>query len=198
MVERLKITHFYTAPTAIRMLIKSGNDYVKKYDRSSIRILGCGMETMWSCNVPFTSQRDLLALFPGPCPAFCHLLYGKIGEAWDNLSRVMSGLRERQRERQKEHNWTWAHQSQICSTPTHCWTISARWRSTADALWQSQQIISVENILQQHGKGSLRWICTSCGCENRFQHDEPSLALPDMRLVNCGHAISVSISRVFR
>lgn len=43
MVERLKITHFYTAPTAIRMLIKAGVDYVKKYDRSSIRILGCGM-----------------------------------------------------------------------------------------------------------------------------------------------------------
>ena len=42
MVQRLKITHFYTAPTAVRMLIKAGDQWVKKYDRSSIRILGCG------------------------------------------------------------------------------------------------------------------------------------------------------------
>ena len=42
MVQRLKITHFYTAPTAIRMLIKKGDEWVKKYDRSTLRILGCG------------------------------------------------------------------------------------------------------------------------------------------------------------
>lgn len=42
MVERLKINQFYTAPTAIRLLIKSGDDFVKKYDRSSLRILGTG------------------------------------------------------------------------------------------------------------------------------------------------------------
>jgi acetyl-CoA synthetase len=30
MVERLKINQFYTAPTAIRLLIKSGDEYVKK------------------------------------------------------------------------------------------------------------------------------------------------------------------------
>jgi acetyl-CoA synthetase len=41
MVERLKITQFYTAPTALRLLLKAGDDYVKKYDRSSLRILGC-------------------------------------------------------------------------------------------------------------------------------------------------------------
>lgn len=42
MVQRLKITHFYTAPTALRMLIKKGDEWVRKYDRSSLRILGCG------------------------------------------------------------------------------------------------------------------------------------------------------------
>ena len=42
MVQRLKVTHFYTAPTAIRMLIRKGDEWVKKYDRSSLRILGCG------------------------------------------------------------------------------------------------------------------------------------------------------------
>jgi acetyl-CoA synthetase len=40
MVERHKITQFYTAPTAIRTLMKSGSDFVKKYDRSSLRVLG--------------------------------------------------------------------------------------------------------------------------------------------------------------
>lgn len=40
MVERLKITQFYTAPTAIRAIQKDGDEFVKKYDRSSLRILG--------------------------------------------------------------------------------------------------------------------------------------------------------------
>jgi len=40
MVEELKITQFYTAPTAIRMLHKVGNTEPEKYDLSSLRILG--------------------------------------------------------------------------------------------------------------------------------------------------------------
>jgi len=40
MVERHKITQFYTAPTAIRALMKFGTDPVNKYDLSSLRILG--------------------------------------------------------------------------------------------------------------------------------------------------------------
>lgn len=40
MVERHKINIFYTAPTAIRAIAKEGEDLVKKYDRSSLRILG--------------------------------------------------------------------------------------------------------------------------------------------------------------
>jgi len=40
MVQRHKITQFYTAPTAIRTLMKSGEEHVKKYDRSSLRVLG--------------------------------------------------------------------------------------------------------------------------------------------------------------
>lgn len=40
MVERLKINQFYTAPTALRAIHKAGNEYVKKYDRSSLRVLG--------------------------------------------------------------------------------------------------------------------------------------------------------------
>uniref|UniRef100_A0A8C6KPN0 Propionate--CoA ligase n=1 Tax=Nothobranchius furzeri TaxID=105023 RepID=A0A8C6KPN0_NOTFU len=40
MVERLKINQFYGAPTAIRLLIKYGDQWVKKYDRSTLKTLG--------------------------------------------------------------------------------------------------------------------------------------------------------------
>lgn len=40
MVQRHKITQFYTAPTAIRTLMRFGTEKVKKYDRSSLRVLG--------------------------------------------------------------------------------------------------------------------------------------------------------------
>ncbi len=39
-VDKHKVNIFYTAPTAIRALIKAGDDMVKKTDRSSLRILG--------------------------------------------------------------------------------------------------------------------------------------------------------------
>ncbi len=40
MVERHKISIFYTAPTAIRALAAKGDDHVTRYDRSSLRVLG--------------------------------------------------------------------------------------------------------------------------------------------------------------
>ncbi|XP_064565684.1 acetyl-coenzyme A synthetase 2-like, mitochondrial isoform X3 [Zonotrichia leucophrys gambelii] len=39
-VQRLKINQFYGAPTAIRLLLNYGEEWVKKYDRSSLRVLG--------------------------------------------------------------------------------------------------------------------------------------------------------------
>jgi acetyl-CoA synthetase len=39
-VERHGVTIFYTAPTAIRALAKEGDAHVKRYKRSSIRVLG--------------------------------------------------------------------------------------------------------------------------------------------------------------
>lgn len=39
-VDKWKVNIFYTAPTAIRMLMGQGDDFVKKTDRSSLRILG--------------------------------------------------------------------------------------------------------------------------------------------------------------
>lgn len=41
-VQRLRVNQFYGAPTAIRLLLKLGDGWVKKYDRSSLRTLGSG------------------------------------------------------------------------------------------------------------------------------------------------------------
>ncbi len=40
LIDKYKITKFYTAPTAIRALMKFGEDHLKKYDLSSLKILG--------------------------------------------------------------------------------------------------------------------------------------------------------------
>jgi len=40
LIDRFKITHFYTAPTAIRSLMRFGEEPIKKYQLSSLRILG--------------------------------------------------------------------------------------------------------------------------------------------------------------
>jgi acetyl-CoA synthetase len=39
-VEKYKVNQFYTAPTAIRALVAQGNEWVSKYDRSSLKVLG--------------------------------------------------------------------------------------------------------------------------------------------------------------
>ncbi len=40
MIARHKVTHFYTAPTAIRAFMKWGDEHPKKHDLSSLRVLG--------------------------------------------------------------------------------------------------------------------------------------------------------------
>lgn len=40
LIQSHKITHFYTAPTALRALMKHGDHWVDKYDISSCRVLG--------------------------------------------------------------------------------------------------------------------------------------------------------------
>jgi acetyl-CoA synthetase len=39
-IDKHKVTHFYTAPTAIRALMALGNEYVEPYDLGSIKVLG--------------------------------------------------------------------------------------------------------------------------------------------------------------
>lgn len=39
-IQKNKVTQFYTAPTAIRALMAEGNQFVEKYDLSSLKVLG--------------------------------------------------------------------------------------------------------------------------------------------------------------
>uniref|UniRef100_A0A8C3MQN5 Propionate--CoA ligase n=1 Tax=Geospiza parvula TaxID=87175 RepID=A0A8C3MQN5_GEOPR len=55
-VQRLKINQFYGAPTAIRLLLNYGEEWVKKYDRSSLRVLGS--ETGGICIAPRPSEEE--------------------------------------------------------------------------------------------------------------------------------------------
>ena len=45
-IEKHKVNIFYTAPTALRALMKEGNDFVKSTDRSSLKLLGSVGETI--------------------------------------------------------------------------------------------------------------------------------------------------------
>ena len=45
-VEKHKVNIFYTAPTALRALMKEGDDFVTKWDRSSLKLLGSVGETI--------------------------------------------------------------------------------------------------------------------------------------------------------
>ncbi|KAL4237994.1 Acetyl-coenzyme A synthetase 2-like [Mactra antiquata] len=65
MVERLQVNHLYLAPTALRLLLKSGDSWVTKYDRSSLRKLGCVGEPLnreaweWYYNVVGERRCDI-------------------------------------------------------------------------------------------------------------------------------------------
>ena len=61
-IDKHKVNIFYTAPTAIRALMREGDDYVNKTDRSSLKLLGSVGEPInpeawkWYYNVPGNSN----------------------------------------------------------------------------------------------------------------------------------------------
>ncbi len=65
-VEKFKVTAFYTAPTAIRALIRLGDEWVTKHNLSSLRVLGSVGEPinpeawMWYYRVVGQSQRPIV------------------------------------------------------------------------------------------------------------------------------------------
>ncbi len=50
MVERLKLTHFFPPVNHLRQLEKAGDEYVRKYDRSTLRVITSGIEKTVQCN----------------------------------------------------------------------------------------------------------------------------------------------------
>jgi len=73
MIQDHKVTTFYTAPTAIRSLIKLGGDLPKQYDLSSLRLLGsvgepinpeAWMDTWWQTE----TGAHMIAPLPGAMP----------------------------------------------------------------------------------------------------------------------------------
>jgi acetyl-CoA synthetase len=65
-IEDLKINIFYTAPTALRTLASSGDEWVTKHDRSSLRLLGSVGEPInpevwnWYYNVVGNKECDIV------------------------------------------------------------------------------------------------------------------------------------------
>ncbi|GFS02845.1 acetyl-coenzyme A synthetase [Elysia marginata] len=90
MVERLKLNHIYLSPTALRLLLKSGDDYVKKYNRSSLRKLGCVGEPLnhqaweWFYDVVGEKRCDIIDTWwqtgalciKNPWPGMARSIYG--------------------------------------------------------------------------------------------------------------------------
>ncbi|XP_014675986.1 PREDICTED: acetyl-coenzyme A synthetase 2-like, mitochondrial [Priapulus caudatus] len=66
MVERLRVNQFYGSPTAIRLLLKYGDSWVTRYDRSSLRVLGTVGEPInteaweWYHNVVGNGKCDIV------------------------------------------------------------------------------------------------------------------------------------------
>ena len=63
MVERLRVNQFYGAPTSIRLLLRYDDDFVKKYDRSSLRVLGTGIYTLIIVGLSLTLLYALILPF---------------------------------------------------------------------------------------------------------------------------------------
>uniref|UniRef100_A0A8C4VME9 Propionate--CoA ligase n=1 Tax=Gopherus evgoodei TaxID=1825980 RepID=A0A8C4VME9_9SAUR len=84
-VQRLKINQFYGAPTAVRLLLKYGDKWVKKYDRSSLKTLGS--ETGGICIAPRPSEEGADVI---PAMAM-RPFFGIIPALMDENGRVIEG-----------------------------------------------------------------------------------------------------------
>eukprot|EP00923_Selenidium_pygospionis_P013954 GHVN01024045.1.p1 GENE.GHVN01024045.1~~GHVN01024045.1.p1 ORF type:complete len:695 (+),score=70.73 GHVN01024045.1:109-2193(+) len=69
MIERLRVTQFYGAPTALRALMRMGDEPVKKHDLSSLRVLGTVGEPInpeawrWYYNIIGNSKCSIVDTF---------------------------------------------------------------------------------------------------------------------------------------
>jgi len=105
-VERLGINHFYGSPTALRLLIRYGDDWVTKYDRSSLTKLGSVGEPLnqeawnWFHSVVGEGRCDLVdtwwqtetggvAISPRPSDPGAELVPGKPQRPMFGISPVL-------------------------------------------------------------------------------------------------------------
>ena len=93
-VEKFKVNSFYTAPTAIRALIRLGDEWPAKHDLSSLRVLGTVGEPinpeawMWYHNV----------IGQGRCPIVGHLVADRNRRTSDHSPARREHVETRQRE----------------------------------------------------------------------------------------------------
>jgi acetyl-CoA synthetase len=80
MVQRHKINIFYTAPTAIRALMKAGNEPVERYDRSSLKTLGTVRRRRRRYLTPTLRSYQSRRLRPSPALMLCAV--GHLWPAW--------------------------------------------------------------------------------------------------------------------
>ena len=85
-VDQHKVTHLYTAPTAIRALMRSGDDPVTSTSRASLKLLGSVGEPInpeawrWYREV-VGDDRCPVVRFAASCLFFCPFFYGAPGAA---------------------------------------------------------------------------------------------------------------------
>ena len=61
-IQRLRVNQLYTAPTAIRLLIKHGDEHVDKYDLSSLKTLGSVVNAPISHPHDFSTCKQIISI----------------------------------------------------------------------------------------------------------------------------------------
>jgi len=103
-VEKHKVNIFYTAPTALRALMKEGDGFVNKWDRSSLKLLGSVGETIkkaeWDwyynvvgeCRCPIVDtwwQTETGGILITPIPAITKLKAGSATQPFLGINPVI-------------------------------------------------------------------------------------------------------------
>ena len=80
MVQRLKVNHFYTSPSAIRKLMKADHNYADNYDLSSLKTIASG-NVMYYMNAAYLRFLMLSHTVGEPLPtAAWKWFYKEIGK----------------------------------------------------------------------------------------------------------------------
>ena len=131
-VDKWDVNIFYTAPTAIRALMGAGDDFVKRTDRSSLRLLGIGRRADQSGGLgvvsprrrrrPLPDRRHLVAdrdrRHPDHAAARRHQAQARLGDAAVLRHQAGAGGREGQRARRRGQRQP-RHPRQLAGADAH-------------------------------------------------------------------------------